>query len=36
MAIKTVKSYGKFANGLAKTVDTFMDVKNTRLPKRRK
>lgn len=36
MAIKKVKSYGAFANGLASTVDAFMDVKNTKLQKYRK
>lgn len=35
MGIKKVKGYGKFANALAGTVDTLLDVKNTRLPKRR-
>ncbi len=34
--IKKRKEYGSFANGLAGAVDAFIDVKNTRLSKRRR
>ena len=30
MAIKERREYGEFANRLAKTVDTFIDVKNVK------